>query len=51
MNRHATRILAPVLAMFCMLPLSAGAQTAPVHYNGGLGFHSIDAPLGGTVLV
>jgi hypothetical protein len=34
-------------------PLSAGAQTdaaiddKPVHHSGGLGFHNIDAPLGG----
>ena len=47
MKRHATLILVPVLAMFCVLPQSVSAQTAPVHYNGGLGFHSIDAPLGG----
>jgi hypothetical protein len=47
MKRHATRLIAPALAVFCLLPPSAGAQTAPVHDNGGLGFHSIDAPLGG----
>ena len=48
MKRNATLILAPVLAIFCVLPLSVSAQTdGPTHYNFGLGFHSIDAPLGG----
>ena len=48
MKRNATPILAFV-AIFCMWPLSVGAQTdsKPTHYNFGLGFHSIDAPLGG----
>jgi hypothetical protein len=53
MKRNAILILAAALAVFCLPPLSAGAQTdtaiddKPVHHNGGLGFHSIDAPLGG----
>jgi hypothetical protein len=47
-------LIAASLAMFSMTPRSVSAQTdtavsdnGPVHYNGGLGFHSIDAPLGG----
>jgi hypothetical protein len=46
-------LLAAALTIFCLPPGSAGAQTGaaiddkPVHDNGGLGFHSIDAPLGG----
>lgn len=52
MKRNATLLVAAALAIFCLAPLSAGAQTdttldaKPVHHNGGLGFHSIDAPLG-----
>ena len=53
MKRNATLILS-ALAILWVLPLPAGAQTdtatiddGPVHHNGGLGFHSIDAPLGG----
>ena len=43
-------LIAAALVMFSMMPRSVGAQTdtdGPLHYNGGLGFHSIDAPLGG----
>src|SRR6188508_3248754 len=50
--KHVT-LIAVALAFFCTMPRSVGAQTdtavsdGPTHYNGGLGFHSIDAPLGG----
>lgn len=53
MQRYVPLILATALAIFCLPPPSASAQTdmavddRPVHHNGGLGFHSIDAPLGG----
>lgn len=53
MRRSVILILAAALAIFCLPPLSAGAQTSaaiddkPEHHDGSLGFHSIDAPLGG----
>jgi hypothetical protein len=54
MKRNATLSLVAALAVFLAAPLSVGAQThitvsddGPTHYNGSLGFHSIDAPLGG----
>jgi hypothetical protein len=49
MKRIAQLVYATAVAAFCVLPRSAGAQTdtAPMHPNGGLGFHSVDAPLGG----
>lgn len=49
MRRNATLLVA-ALAIFSLRPLPIGAQTdaadKPMHYNGALGFHSIDAPLG-----
>jgi len=54
MKRNASLILSAVLAILFVPPMPVGAQTdtapiddEPVHRNGGLGFHSIDAPLGG----
>lgn len=53
MKRNATLIFVAALAIYCLAPLSAGAQTdtaidaKPMHHNGGLGFHNFIAPLGG----
>lgn len=41
-------IIVCMLAVACVLPLSAGAQTdgVPAHKNGSIGFHNVNAPLG-----
>jgi len=48
-RRTVTSLFAIAAATCCALPLPALAQSdeAPVHYNGGLGFHNTTAPLGG----
>jgi len=48
--RLITSFFAVAAAAACILPASVRAETTtemPVHYNGGLGFHNVTAPLGG----
>lgn len=44
-----TSLFTIMAAAVCVLPASVRAETEelPVHYNGGLGFHTLAAPLGG----
>jgi len=47
--RVMTSLFTIAAAVSCVLPLSVAAQAEelPTHYNGGLGFHNVTAPLGG----
>ena len=41
------RLFGVVLVALVLLAGVASAQDKPMHYQGGLGFHNSDAPLGG----
>jgi hypothetical protein len=47
--KRVTSLLVTMAVACCALPASVRAQSdeLPTHYNGGLGFHNITAPLGG----
>jgi hypothetical protein len=49
MKMNAIIPLFVVVTVACALPVLANAETdaLPAHYSGGLGFHNINAPLGG----